>query len=96
MPSKTLVLSAQTSLLKENESLDIERFSDTLKPKKKKSHERLLGGSQSYSYLHKLEALKKLEAKLKAEGKEEMKKEKMMMMKLRIVVSIVIWIPLLD
>ncbi|KAG2308811.1 hypothetical protein Bca52824_028559 [Brassica carinata] len=117
------------SFKEKSESLDIERFSDTLKPKKKKLHERgsffdylvlrpdnfpkeLLGGSQCYSCmfsfiflsycfdhivqslsdtprvrpvkrakwtqdadLHKLEVLEKLEAKLKAEGKEEENEE---------------------
>ncbi|CAN7126843.1 unnamed protein product [Brassica rapa subsp. narinosa] len=84
-----------------SESLDIERFSDTLKPKKKKSHERgsfydylvlrpdnfpkeLLGDTPRErpvkrakwtqdADLHKLVVLEKLEAKLKAEGKEEKK-----------------------
>lgn len=84
---------------KESESLDIERFSDTLKPKKTKSNARgsfydflvlrpdnfpkeLLGDSRRErpvkrarwtqdADLQKLEALEKLEAKLKADGKEE-------------------------
>ncbi|CDY27894.1 BnaA07g04840D [Brassica napus] len=84
-----------------SESLDIERFSDMLKPKNKKSHERgsfydylvlrpdnfpkeLLGDTPRErpvkrakwtqdADLHKLEVLEKLEAKLKAEGKEEKK-----------------------
>ncbi|KAF8114843.1 hypothetical protein N665_0033s0033 [Sinapis alba] len=83
---------------KESENLDIERFSDTLKPKKMKSNERasfydflvlrpdnfpqeLLGDTRRErpvkrarwtqdADLQKLEVLEKLEAKLKAEGKE--------------------------
>ncbi|KAL0740686.1 hypothetical protein Bca4012_082199 [Brassica carinata] len=91
------------SFKEKSESLDIERFSDTLKPKKKKLHERgsffdylvlrpdnfpkeLLGDTPRVrpvkrakwtqdADLHKLEVLEKLEAKLKAEGKEEENEE---------------------